>query len=178
MALHLKAIRCRGIWCHHVDLRWSMSSWFIFRGLVCNELTLDMWGPSYLGLTRSISWLMMPWHLTSPGHQQHWYWLYRICTSLSYLRKDLKYLCHINMEEWHKMEIYVYIFSENLALKGLISDVSPCLPQSRSSLSIRSNVNCSPGDIYNLCPVWLYDCGCWEQYHSITSQLHRSKALL
>ena len=38
---------------------------------------------SYLGLTRSISWLLMPWLLTSPGHQQPWYWLYRICRSLS-----------------------------------------------------------------------------------------------
>ena len=67
------------------------------------SLTLNMWGPSYLGLTRSISWLMMPWLLTSPGHQQPWYWLYRICRPCSYLRKDFKYLCQINVEEWHKM---------------------------------------------------------------------------
>ena len=32
--------------------------------------TLDMQGPSYLGLTRSIAWLLMPWLLTSPEHQQ------------------------------------------------------------------------------------------------------------
>ena len=31
--------------------------------------TLDVRGPSYLGLTRSISWLLLPWLLTSPGHQ-------------------------------------------------------------------------------------------------------------
>ena len=37
-----------------------------------NELTLSMWGLSYLGLTRSILWLLMPWLLTSPGHQQPW----------------------------------------------------------------------------------------------------------
>ena len=61
-------------------------------------LTLNVRGPSYLGLTRSISWLLMPWLLTSPGHQQPWYWLCRICKSLSYLRKDFKYLCHINVE--------------------------------------------------------------------------------
>ena len=71
-------------------------------------LTPNMRGPSYLGLTRSISWLLMPWLLTSPGHQQPWYWLYRTCTSFSYLRKDFKYLCQINVEEWHKMQIYVY----------------------------------------------------------------------
>ena len=67
------------------------------------EFTLSVQGPSYLGLTRSISWLQMPWLLTSPGHQQPWYWLYRICRSCSYLRKDFKYLCQINVEEWHKM---------------------------------------------------------------------------
>ena len=52
------------------------------------NLTLNVRGPSYLGLTRSISWLLMPWLLTSPGHQQPWYWLCRICRSWSYLRKD------------------------------------------------------------------------------------------
>ena len=62
--------------------------------------------PSCLGLnvlSRSMSWLLMPWLLTSPGHQQPWYWLYRICWSFSYLRKDFKYLCQINVEGWHKM---------------------------------------------------------------------------
>ena len=66
-------------------------------------LTLNVRGPSYLGLTRSISWLLMPWLLTSPGHQQPWYWLCRIGRFLSYLRKDFNYLCRINLEKWHKM---------------------------------------------------------------------------
>ena len=35
-----------------------------------SALTLNVRGPSYLSLTRSISWLLMPWLLTSPGHQQ------------------------------------------------------------------------------------------------------------
>ena len=55
-------------------------------------------GQSYLGLTRSISWLLMPWLLMSPGHQQPWYWLYRIYRPFSYLRKDFKHLCQINVE--------------------------------------------------------------------------------
>ena len=63
-------------------------------------LTLKVRGPSYLGLTWSISWLLLPWLLTSLGHQQPWYWLYRICRSFSYLRKDFRYLCHI---KWHRM---------------------------------------------------------------------------
>ena len=72
-------------------------------------LTLTVRRPSYSGLTRSISWLLMPWLLTSPGHQQPWYWIYRICRSFSYLRKDFKYLCQTNVEKWHKMQMYVYV---------------------------------------------------------------------
>ena len=68
-----------------------------------NKLTLNVRGPSYLGLTRSISWLLMPWLLTSPGHQQPWYWLCKIGRFLSYLRKDFNYLRHMNVEIWHKM---------------------------------------------------------------------------
>ena len=63
----------------------------------CSNLTLNVRGPSYLGLTRSIPWLLMPWLLTSQGHQQPWYWLCIICRFWSYLRKNLKYLCHINV---------------------------------------------------------------------------------
>ena len=76
-----------------------------------NCLTLNVRGPSYLGLTRSISWLLMPWLLKSPGHQQPWDWLYKICRSFSYSRK---YLCDINEDEWHKMYIYVMFPLKNL----------------------------------------------------------------
>ena len=79
-------------------------------------LILNVRGPSYLGLTRSVSWLLMPWLLTSPGHQQPWYWLYKMCRSFSYLRKDFKYLCHINVEEWHKIWIYVFVPCEKFSM--------------------------------------------------------------
>ena len=49
----------------------------------------------------------MPWLLASPGHQQPWYWLCRIGRSLSNSRRN--FLCLINVEEWHKMQIYVYV---------------------------------------------------------------------
>ena len=68
-----------------------------------NVLTLNVRGPSYLGLTRSISWLLKRWLLTSLGHQQPWYWLCRIGRFLSYLRRDFNYLCRTNVEKWHKM---------------------------------------------------------------------------
>ena len=71
---------------------------------VCHELiTLNVRGPSYLGLTRSISWLLLHWLLTSPGQQQPWYWPWRIGRFLSYLRKDFNYQRRINKEKWHKM---------------------------------------------------------------------------
>ena len=88
---------------------------FLCKFCIKSLFTLNMRGPSYLGLTRSISWLLMPWLLTSPGHLQPWYWLYSICRSFSYLRKCFKYLCQINVEEWHKMQIYVYVPSEKFS---------------------------------------------------------------
>ena len=125
----------RKTWCYwgeHLFIQWlyalcwqgnktsilSMMPLILFHHQVSpdhNELTLNVRGPSYPGLTRSISWLLMPWLLTSPGHQQPWYWLYRICRSFSYLRKCFKYLCQINVVEWHKMQINVYAPSEKFS---------------------------------------------------------------
>ena len=31
------------------------------------------WNQKYAGITMSITWLMTPWLLASPGHQQRWY---------------------------------------------------------------------------------------------------------
>ena len=78
-------------------------------------LTSNIRRPSYLSLTRPISWLLMPWLLASPGHQHPWYWPCRIGRSLSYLRKDFNYLCHVILEEWHKMHIYVHAPSEKFS---------------------------------------------------------------
>ena len=78
-----------------------------FMGRICRPgnrlctalvLTLNVRGPSHFGLTRSIPWLLMPWLLMSLGHQQPWYWQCWMCRCCSYLRKDFKYLCHINVE--------------------------------------------------------------------------------
>ena len=55
---------------------------------------------SYLGLTRSISWLLKPWLLSSPGHQQPCYWLCKLGRPLSYTRRDFNYLCHVIVKKW------------------------------------------------------------------------------
>ena len=44
-------------------------------------------------------WLLMPWVLMSPGHQQPWYWSYRINKLLSSIRNDFNCLCHISSEK-------------------------------------------------------------------------------
>ena len=75
----------------------------IQQDILITWLTLNIQGPSYLGLTRSIPWLLISWLLASPGHQQPWYWLRTMGRSLSYLRKDFNHLCHINVEERQKM---------------------------------------------------------------------------
>ena len=84
-----------------------------------NMLTLNVRGPSYLGLTRSISWLLMPWLLASPGHQQPWYSLCRISRSLSYSGRNFNYLCLIRVEEWHKFKYMFMPPLKNVARKGL-----------------------------------------------------------
>ena len=87
------------LWCH-IPSQWSNNGDEFAAHLVMKiSLTLNMWEPSYLGLTRTISCLLMPWLLVSPGHQQPWYWQCSTGRILFYLRKDFNYLCHINVEE-------------------------------------------------------------------------------
>ena len=93
----------------HLNLKW------IWMDDVTLSLTLNVRGSSYLGLTRSISWLLMTWLLASPGHQHPWYWPCRIGKFLSYLNNDFNNLCHVNVEEWHKIQIYVFVLSERFS---------------------------------------------------------------
>ena len=104
--------------CHLIWTELSKTSGFILirhfqiRYTFKELLTLNVWGPSYIRLTMSASWWLIPWLLPSPGHQQPWYWLCKLGRSLSYMRKDFNYICHINEEEWHKIKIHVYTSSE------------------------------------------------------------------
>ena len=59
----------------------------------------------------------MPWLLASPGHQHPWYWLCRTSTFLSYLRKNFNYLCHVNVTEWHKTQIHIFVPSEKFSMQ-------------------------------------------------------------
>ena len=48
--------------------------------------------------------LLMPWLLASQDISTHdTDYIEQVGEFLSYLRKDFNYLCHVNMEAWHKM---------------------------------------------------------------------------
>ena len=103
-----KSLKSTVIWCSINTLSWTHFCLLnVISLMVCHNfcllLTFNMWGRSYLSLTRSISWLLMPWLLASPGHQQPWYWLCKKGKSWFHTRKDFNYLWHVSVEEWHKM---------------------------------------------------------------------------
>ena len=80
-----------------------LAPWILLSGLFTLAvlyLTLKMRGPSYPGMIMSVSCLLMPWLLASPGHHQQWYWLCKIGRYLPYTTKDFNHLCHVNIEEW------------------------------------------------------------------------------
>ena len=103
--------------CIHAVDKWGIIESFM---RIFPLLFLNMGVLRYLGLTRSISWLLIPWLLKLPGHQQPWYWLCRICRSWSYFRKDLS-ICAIPMWSNDIKCKYMFMFPlKNLARKELI----------------------------------------------------------
>ena len=47
----------------------------------------------------SIPWLLMTWRHKEPGHQQPWYWLYRLNKSLTFRRKNCRYQHHLSIKK-------------------------------------------------------------------------------
>ena len=109
----------------------TMLTW-MYLNINSLTLTLNVRGQSYLGLIRSMSWLLMPWLHASPGHQHQWYWLRRMGKFVSYLRTDFNYMCHVNVEEWYKMQRYVLFPLKDLARKGLTQTPTSFLKQTCS----------------------------------------------
>ena len=88
---------------HHVaELSWTFS----FPSFMGEYLR----SPENSGRTRSTPWLLMPWLLVLPCHQQPWYWLYRIYRTLSSTRKNINYLHHLSAEKFKKLPIFFHIF--------------------------------------------------------------------
>ena len=67
--------------------------------------------------------------LWSPGHQQQWvlwHWWYWLTGSLSYMRKDLHYLCHLCFEQWQK-KICFHVSLNKFSMTRVNQYVQPSL---------------------------------------------------
>ena len=85
-----------------------------------DKLTILVLRMAYFERNKSISWLMMPWLLMSPGHQQPRYWLSMINGSLSSMRKAFN-SCITSMVRTDRKCKYILIFLQtNFAHKGSI----------------------------------------------------------
>ena len=67
-------------------------------------------------VTRSITWLLLPWLFVFPGHQQPWYLLYRINVHSSSMRKDFNYLCDLSEKKWQQMQKYFNVSSKQFGI--------------------------------------------------------------
>ena len=76
---------------------------YFWKCLVPNLLVLRL---EYIRKFRSTPWLLMPWLLVSPRHQQPWHWLPRMNGSLSFIRKNFQLPLPSLIGRWKKMQIY------------------------------------------------------------------------
>ena len=111
--------------CYGLLLVWISSFWLFLDGFMSPHLVLK---PENSGISRSISWMLMPWLLASPGHQQPWYCPCRANESLFSTRNVFNYLwwwemienaniclcslkqslCHKSEDEWINYVLKVF----------------------------------------------------------------------
>ena len=117
-----------------------------YMGTLLSLVTSQLTPMSYLCLIRLISWLLMPWLLMSPGHQQPWYWLYSICRSLSYLRTWGRILGTCVISVWRN-DIkckYIFMFTlKNLVPKGLTTLHFKCSNVDINLMGFLPHVSCN-----------------------------------
>ena len=76
--------------------------------------------------------------------------LCRIGKSLFYMRKDFNNLCHVSVEEWHKMKIYVFV-SLNVKRKRLSCILAEKFSSQTNVRAVRARLcSCSTCKKYNL----------------------------
>ena len=68
--------------------------------------------PEYSKKPRSTPWLLTPWLLVSPGHQQPWYWQCSIWGPFLSMWNDFKYLHCLHVSNWCKTHL-CFVFPEN-----------------------------------------------------------------
>ena len=57
------------------------------------ERILNLQIPDYFRQNFSIAWLLIPWPLALPGHQEQWYWLWDIGRSFYLTRPSILNIC-------------------------------------------------------------------------------------
>ena len=83
-------------------------------GVSCGDLGKKMMAKWHC----TVPWLVVIlWLFTSPGHQQPQYWICRIHGVLSYMRKEVKYLC-LTYWGWDKTAVI---------LQKTFSNTFPCM---------------------------------------------------
>ena len=126
LGLKLIHVSKSGPWCLTVLRRvfifhWLLMLWNAYSLIKWNDcswlLTLNVWGPSYHGLTRSISWLPMPWSRQDISSHDIDYIEY-VGPSLTWGR--ILYTCVISMWSNNTKCKYMFMFPlKNLAHKEL-----------------------------------------------------------
>ena len=86
------------IWFHE-NISHTYISMILIQITAESSLTFLALKSEHSRIIMSIPWLLMPWLIASPGHQQLWYWICRMKWFLSSTRKDFNYLHHLS-EKW------------------------------------------------------------------------------
>ena len=81
VVIYLAGLRFVAIFVSYIQFYWLLGGrlWYLY-----------CW---YTGITRSISWLLMPWLPVSPGHIQPWHWSCRVNGSLCPRRGRISTTC-------------------------------------------------------------------------------------
>ena len=83
----------------HCVCWWHGSEWH--HSISCQKVATPVQVLEYAVQTRSISCLLMPCLLVSPGNQQSWYWLWTSGWFLSSILANLKNLHLLTVVKWH-----------------------------------------------------------------------------
>ena len=66
------------------------------------QFTLLIMRPKSSEITYSIPWLLIPWLLEAPGHQQPQHWQHIMSESWLFMRNGFYNLCHFQSQKWQK----------------------------------------------------------------------------
>ena len=107
------------------------------RRIVTTILTLPVLTHTYIGITRTISWLHLTWPLGPMISHKPWNWLWKMNMSLTSTEMDFNNLCHLSVEKWQKRH---YIFMLFFYINSTWRSISiPCTVQMNQMINIINN---------------------------------------